>query len=78
MKGKENVHLEVNLIIMCYNLRRLMHILDPKVLKNRLKELGHAIEDPFGPISPFLQHFSITNHMTAPTKEAYKSPVTTP
>ena len=28
MKGKENVLSEVNLIMMCYNLRRIMSILD--------------------------------------------------
>ena len=78
MKGKENVLSEVNLIMMCYNLRRLMSILDPKVLKNRLKELGHALEDLFGPISALLRQFPFTDPMTAPTKEAYKSPVTTP
>jgi hypothetical protein len=37
MKGKQNVLSEVNLIMICYNLRRLMSILDPKELKNRLK-----------------------------------------
>ena len=33
MKGKENVLSEVNLIMMCYNLGRLMSILDPKVIR---------------------------------------------
>jgi|TARA_R110002074_G_scaffold106578_2_gene230225 transposase len=39
MKGKQNVLSEVNLIMICYNLSRLMAILDPKELKNRLKRL---------------------------------------
>ena len=78
MRGKQNVLSEVNLIMMCYNLRRLMSILDPKVLKNRLKELGHALEDLFGHISALLRQFPFTDPMTAPTKEAYKSPVTNP
>ncbi|MFK7785532.1 MAG: IS1182 family transposase [Crocinitomicaceae bacterium] len=39
MKGKENVLSEVNLIMMCYNLRRLMSILDKNDLKRRLKDL---------------------------------------
>lgn len=39
MKGKENVLSEVNLMMICYNLTRLMSILGPGVLKNRLKRL---------------------------------------
>ncbi len=39
MKGKENVLSEVNLMMICYNLSRLMSILGPGVLKNRLKKL---------------------------------------
>jgi transposase len=39
MKGKENVLSEVNLIMMCYNLRRVMSILDKNDLKRRLKDL---------------------------------------
>jgi hypothetical protein len=40
IKGKENVLSEVNLIMICYNLKRLMSILGTKELKNRLKGLG--------------------------------------
>ena len=39
MKGKENVLSEVNLMMICYNLRRLMSIFTIKELKNRLKGL---------------------------------------
>lgn len=39
MKGKENVLSEVNLIMICYNLRRLMSILDKNDLKRRLEDL---------------------------------------
>ena len=39
MKGKENVLSEVNLMMMVYNLRRLMSILGINVLKSRLKDL---------------------------------------
>ncbi len=53
MKGKQNVLSEVNLVMICYNLRRLMSILGPKELKNRLKRLRpillaiyHQILDP--------------------------------
>lgn len=38
MKGKDHVLSEVNLMMMCYNLRRLMSILEIKELKSRLKE----------------------------------------
>jgi transposase len=39
MKGKNNVLSEVNLMMICYNLKRLMSILSPNDLKNRLKGL---------------------------------------
>lgn len=39
MKGKENVLSEVNLMMICYNLRRLMSILSVNDLKNKLKQL---------------------------------------
>ncbi|NQU84378.1 MAG: transposase, partial [Mariniphaga sp.] len=39
MKGKENVLSDVNLMMMCYNLRRLMSIFDVNKLKSRLKSL---------------------------------------
>jgi len=39
MKGKENVLSEVNLMMMCYNLRRLMSILDINTLRMKLKKL---------------------------------------
>lgn len=37
MKGKENVLTEVNLVMMCYNLKRFVTILSVKSLKNLLK-----------------------------------------
>ena len=39
MKGKQHVLSEVNLMMICYNLRRLMSIFDINTLKNRLKSL---------------------------------------
>ena len=39
MKGKENVLSEVNLMMICYNLRRLMSIFSINELKTRLKSL---------------------------------------
>mgnify|MGYP000675193498 CR=1 FL=1 len=39
LSGKENVLSEVYLSMMCYNLTRLMSMLDPKALKRRLRAL---------------------------------------
>ena len=39
MRGKQNVLSEVNLMMICYNLTRLISILGPEVLRNRLKKL---------------------------------------
>jgi len=39
MKGKENVLSEVNLMMICYNLRRMMSIYGLEALKNKLKTL---------------------------------------
>ena len=43
MKGKEHVLTEVNLMMMCYNLRRLMSIFDINTLKSLLKGLAHNL-----------------------------------
>ncbi|MGB5497544.1 MAG: IS1182 family transposase [Maribacter sp.] len=51
IKGKQNVLSEVNLMMICYNLRRLMSIIDPKELKNRLKQLGLDLSHLFADIS---------------------------
>lgn len=40
MKGKENVLTEVNILMICYNLRRLISIFGIKELKDRLKSLA--------------------------------------
>ena len=40
MKGKENILSEVNILMICYNLRRLLSIFGIKELKERLKSLG--------------------------------------
>lgn len=39
MKGNNNVLSEVNIMMICYNLRRLMSIFSPQELKNKLKGL---------------------------------------
>lgn len=61
MRGKPNVLSEVNLIMICYNLKRIMSILDPKDLKNRLKELGPRISYLFGAMSAVLDPFLLRN-----------------
>lgn len=50
MKGKEHVLSEVNLMMMCYNLRRLMSILDLNELKHWLNMLCVNILRVFQPI----------------------------
>lgn len=62
MKGKQNVLSEVNLIMICYNLRRLMSILDPTVLKNKLKELVLQLSGIERPIEGFLRYFIFSVH----------------
>ena len=56
MKGKENVLSEVNLMMICYNLRRLMTIFSPKDLKNRLKTIVLHYFNPMEAFLSFLSH----------------------
>ena len=58
MKGKENVLSEVNLMMMVYNLRRLMSIFTIEELKTKLKELAHYISAYIDLILYHLSHFS--------------------
>jgi len=55
MKGKQHVLSEVNLIMICYNLRRVMSILGVNELKSRLKELRSYILGIFDFILAFLR-----------------------
>lgn len=57
MKGKENVLSEVNLVMICYNLRRLMSIFGVNELKKRLKGLTLHFSSIYGFILAFLSHF---------------------
>ena len=68
MKGKQNVLSEVNLIMICYNLTRLTSILDPKVLKNRLKELGNEVSTLFPAILAHVGDFLFSRNMPYPIK----------
>ena len=56
MKGKQNVLSEVNIMMICYNLRRLMSIFEVNELKNKLKGLVYCF---LNLAKPFLAFFSI-------------------
>jgi len=60
MKGKENVLSEVNLMMMCYNLRRLMSIFSTESLKHRLKSLYAYILSIFELISIDLSNLNFS------------------
>ena len=57
MKGKEHVLSEVNIMMICYNLRRLMSIFEINTLINKLKELVRFIFAIYGFIKGILSHF---------------------
>ena len=65
MKGKEHVLSEVNLMMICYNLKRITSILDTSVLKNRLKKIrlyNIKIKDAF---LAFISHVIYFNNLNA-------------
>jgi len=64
MKGKEHVLTEVNLMMMCYNLRRLMSIFDINTLKSLLKGLAHNLLHVLDSIRAVLSHlnFAVNNY----------------
>ena len=68
MKGKENVLSEVNLMMMVYNLRRLMSILDINMLKSRLKNLALYLWAKYGFNRCILRHFYF---LFEPMKQKY-------
>lgn len=53
MRRKPNVLSEVNMMMICYNLRRLVSIYGSEALKNKLKRLELCI---FNQIASFLDH----------------------
>ena len=73
MKGKQNVLSEVNLIMICYNLSRLMAILDPKELRNRLKKLALELSPIFEGISGVLSHFLFPEGLFNHKKTGHKT-----
>lgn len=76
MKGKENVLAEVNLIMICYDLKRLMHILGSRALKNRLKGLGLILSVLFGDILAFFRSFHLLLNLIYLNKNGHKKPST--
>ena len=58
MKGKQHVLTEVNLMMMCYNLRRLMSIFDINELKVRLKSLVFHFLSLYGQKRAILKHLN--------------------
>lgn len=73
MKGKHNVLSEVNLIMICYNLTRLMSILGPKELKYRLKQLVLELSCLFGAISAILDRFLFPDNLFYGQKTIHKT-----
>jgi transposase len=57
MRGKENVLSEVNIMMMVYNLRRLITILGIKTLKHRLKSLVNIILSYYELIIAILRNY---------------------
>jgi len=57
LKGKENILTEVNLMMMCYNLRRIMSIFDINELKHWLNTLYENILKLFQPFWDELNNF---------------------
>ncbi|MCJ7774871.1 MAG: IS1182 family transposase [Desulfobulbaceae bacterium] len=76
MKGKQNVLSEVNLIMICYNLTRLMSILDPKDLKYRLEQLALELSRLFGTIPPILYRFLFPRNLFYGQKTIHKTTIT--
>ena len=75
MKGKEHVLTEVNLMMMCYNLRRLVSILDVNTLKSRLKALFFNFSFISGPIRAVLSYLDCTAYiLEVKILPAHKSP----
>lgn len=59
LKGKHNVLSEVNLMMMCYNLKRLVSIYGVNALKNKLKKLAPYYFYKIDLFSSFLRHYTI-------------------
>ena len=62
MKGKENVLTEVNLMMMVYNLRRLMSIFDTNQLKSLLKRLAYDFLQVFEPFRAVLSNLNLAQN----------------
>jgi transposase len=76
MKGKENVLSEVNLAMICYNLKRLMAILGPKELKYSLERLGPELSRLFGAIFAILGGFLFPRNLCNGQNTIHKTHIT--
>lgn len=78
MRGKQNVLSEVNLIMICYNLKRLVSIVGLKVLKDRLKRLVAIffalLEEISGPRTDFIMSRIQQLHSATIEKTALATP----
>jgi len=63
MKGKENVLSEVNLMMICYNLRRIVSIYGINTLKNKLKMLVSKFFKVFEIFKADLEHLLVIPHL---------------
>jgi len=63
MKGKQNVLSEVNLMMICYNLKRIMTIFTIKQLKNKLKELSCLFLNTMESFLSYLKTFIFLNYI---------------
>lgn len=75
MKGKQNVLTEVNLMMICYNLKRLVSILGPKELHNRFKRLLAFLFRSFGQIAAVLANLVPKGPNRQNASGGQKSPV---
>lgn len=66
MKGKQHVLSEVNLMMMCYNLRRLMSIFEANELKSRLKDLVSHFFAKYAPVRAILSFLNMASIKTIP------------
>ncbi len=63
MKGKQNVLSEVNLIMICYNLKRISSIFTMNELKTKLKMLSRIFFNTMEPFLSCLKYFLFLNYI---------------
>ena len=78
MRGKQNVLSEVNLIMTCYNLTRLMSILGPKMLKERLRRLWQRLAALVERISARRANYILFKKIYLPSETNKKTAIAAP